>query len=218
MANLISTSVTDITTASDINNSNRSFQVFQHSHSSGNESTRIVRTGDGWYHWSYNMSGSTGGWPTCPTSFNYFCPIQRQNTGTDGQAYIDVHGTHRGMGGYTQLYRILFSGSSDGAHVDIECVVNGSNRFRFAFVDQNWNITEYGGFTSNTRQNYSFSYGASNGHQSKVPLLFKIYTLCGADEAWNVSVRSSSTSMFPPYRGPTQVAGNVTPSQSTYYV
>lgn len=217
MANLISTSVTDITTESDINNSNRSFQVFRHSHSSGNQTTDIVRSGSGWYHWSYSMNASTGGYPTCPTSFHYFCPIQRQNTSDNGQAYIDVHGTHRGMGGYLQLYRIMLSGNGAGAHIDIECVTNGSNRFRFAFVDQDWNITEYGGFSSNTRQNYSFGSAASNGHQNKVPLLFKIYTLCGADEEWNVSIRSNSTSLFPPYKGPTQVAGNVTPTQSTYY-
>jgi hypothetical protein len=202
-----------LTNAGNFTANNRPFQTFNHTHSNNTQTTTIVRAGNGLYHWQYSPSGDTSGWPTCPTSFRSFCPVQRN--GGEGRVWIDVHGTHRGMGGgnYEEHYRIFFAGGSDSAHLEAYTIYRANSRFRLWIIEWDGSTQEIDIGGTNSRYQYGWNIGRSNSTQ---PLIFKIYTNCGADMEWFVSCRSDSTSFFPPFKGPTQVAGNTNPSFSTY--
>lgn len=213
MATLQSTAQTgNLTVTDNINNSNRAFQTFSHSYNSGNSSINVVRAGTGYYHYNFQHT-DTSDWPACTNQFNFICPIQRN--GGSGIAEIDVHGDYQGIGGssYLEHYRIRFGGSSDSAWIVIFCIANTGSRFRYVRMNANGTLDEFGPFTANTV--YTYYYGIGEGYSTQ-PCFFKIYNNCGSTKLWNIFVRTSSTNIFLPYKGPFLTAVNTNPAQATY--
>lgn len=192
---------------------NRPFRTFQHTHSSSNpETTTIVQQGNGWYTWSYGMNASPGSYPACPISYRCFCPVQRN--GGSGRVWMDIYGSHRGLGNsYTEHHRVFFGGGSDSAHLEHYAVLNQRNTFRFAIVEWDGTVTEPSATADGGRYQYGWTIGQGNSTQ---PCIFRIGTTCGAGYSWRVDVRSDSTNFFPPFKGPTQLPGNTLPTYSDY--
>jgi hypothetical protein len=218
----------------DVNGSLRSaysFRNYVKSHSSTNSnsggyqtSTNITQIGDQMYEYSFYFGASTGGYPTCPYSYWVMCPVQKQDTGTLGWAEVTIRGTHRGMWGtgYDDYASIVVGSGSDGGGIWVKewkngDANNGSNRIRVGWMNYD------GVYNEGTNYNSGYNLGSWTGNnigQSyyKMPLLLKIYTNCGADKEYIVSVRTSNPDVLgPPYKGPLVVAPNTAPTSAMYW-
>lgn len=218
----------------DVNGSLRSaysFRNYVKSHSSTNSnsggyqtSTNITQIGDQMYEYSFYFSASTGGYPTCPYSYWVMCPVQKQDTGTLGWAEVTIRGTHRGMWGtgYDDYASIVVGSGSDGGGIWVKewkngDANNGSNRIRVGWMNYD------GVYNEGTNYNSGYNLGSWTGNnigQSyyKMPLLLKIYTNCGADKEYIVSVRTSNPDVLgPPFKGPLVVTPNTAPTSAMYW-
>ena len=192
---------------------------------SGGQTTQIVRagthpSGTGIYHWSYQFLAYTGGYPACPYSYFFMCPVQKVGNG-HAFSQVDIWGTHRGMGGstYDQYYRILFGSQSDGAHVKVYTGFKSGNRMKLAVLERA-NSSDTTGSVSitelpNAGGTYEYSWNIGCGTWG-VPLLFKTFSNCGADEYFDIRVRTVGTAHRPPTYGPLQMNPNSDPNYGTY--
>jgi len=218
----------------DVNGSLRSaysFRNYVKSHSSGNSnsggyqtSTNMTQIGDQMYEYSFYFAASTGGYPTCPYSYWVICPVQKQDTGTLGWAEVTIRGTHRGMWGtgYDDYASIVVGSGSDGGGIWVKEwkngeANNGSNRIRVGWMDYNGTYNE--GNNYNSGYNLASFTGNSIGNSYyKMPLFLKIYTNCGADKEYIVSVRTSNPDVLgPPFKGALALNPNVNPTSAMYW-
>ena len=218
----------------DVNGSLRSaysFRNYVKSHSSTNSnsggyqtSTNITQIGDQMYEYSFYFFASTGGYPTCPYSYWVMCPVQKQDTGTLGWAEVTIRGTHRGMWGtgYDDYASIVVGSGSDGGGIWVKewkngDANNGSNRIRVGWMNYD------GVYNEGTNYNSGYNLGSWTGNnigQSyyKMPLFLKIYTNCGADKEYIVSVRTSNPDVLgPPFKGALVLNPNVNPTSAMYW-
>lgn len=216
MANLQASSIPVLTQNGNISNSSRTFETISHTHSSSSPvTTQIVRTGSGWYQWGGYVDAYATGPGTPP--YKIFCPVQR-NGSTGGVAYLDIHVTHRGMGGYLQYWRVAIASRYYGYSVTIDKYAHGGNRLRYMQLAPSFTFTEQEPpSTEGNATNYDGGYNAGDtGFAYATPFMFKIYTLWGAGEEIQWTCRSDTTEMYPPYKGPYVFTGGATPVRSDY--
>jgi hypothetical protein len=232
--NFVGINRTDPTYRLDVNGTLRSahsFRSYSKSHSSTNSnsggyqtSTNITQIGDQMYEYSFYVSGGTGGYPTCPYSYWVVCPVQKQDTGALAWAEVTIRGTHRGMWGtgYDDYASIVVGSGSDGGGIWVKewkngDANNGSNRIRVGWMDFNGTYNE--GNNYNSGYNLASFTGNSIGNSYyKMPLFLKIYTNCGADKEYIVSVRTSNPDVLgPPFKGALVLNPNVNPTSAMYW-
>jgi hypothetical protein len=234
MANLQATTVTGkLTVTNNLAAGSYGVETFNYSHSSNGggflgssgQTTQIVRAGShpagtGMYHWSYQLFAYTGGYPECPNSYFYICPIQKVGN-SYGYSQVDIFGGHRGMAGdtYEQYYRILFSSWSDGCAAKVYTNYKVGTRLQLAKLDRSSSsdttgtltISDFPSTGGTTELDWMITYGTWG-----VPLLFKMNTSCGSDEYFDIRVRTIGLAHRPPTYGPVQMAANSTPNYGTY--
>ena len=209
-----------------------SFKSFIKSHSAVNSSawsgsptsTNIVQTSDYTYTYSYYFYSNTGGYPSCPNSYWFLCPVQKQNSSTYANAQIEIWGMHRGMWGtaYSEYAKILVGSSSDGGGFIIREWQNGaandsSNRIRVGWMDYNGTYQEVGPY--NSGQPLVAQTGNTIGNSYyKMPIFLRIYTNCGADKEYTIRVTTTDpTALGPPYTGALILNPNTTPTSTMYW-
>jgi hypothetical protein len=209
-----------------------SFKSFIKSHSAVNSSawsgsptsTNIVQTSDYTYTYSYYFYSNTGGYPSCPYSYWFLCPVQKQNSGTYANAQIEIWGMHRGMWGtgYSEYAKILVGSSSDGGGFIIREWQNGaandsSNRIRVGWMDYNGTYQEVGPY--NSGQPLVAQTGNTIGNSYyKMPIFLRIYTNCGADKEYTIRVTTTDpTALGPPYNGALILYPNTLPTSTMYW-
>lgn len=120
---------------------------------------------------------------------------------------------------YEQYYRILFTSWSDGCAAKIYTGYKSGNRLKLAKLERSSSSDTTGTLTEvecpttggTTELDWQIGYGTWG-----VPLLFKLYSLCGADEYFDFRIRTVGTAHRPPTYGPVQMAANSTPNYGTY--
>jgi hypothetical protein len=218
----------------DVNGSLRSaysFRNYVKSHSSTNSntggyqtSTNITQISDAMYEYGFYFGADTGGYPTCPYSYWVVCPVQKQDTSALAWAEVTIRGTHRGMWGtgYDDYASIVVGSGSDGGGIWVKewkngDANNGSNRVRVGWMDFNGTYVE--GNNYNSGYNLASFTGNSIGNSYyKMPLLLKIYTNCGADKQYYITVRTTNPDVLgPPFKGPLVVTPNTAPTSAMYW-
>lgn len=214
-------------------NTNRGFRNWTRSNSAVNTSAgsgsptsmNVTQVGDNMYEYGFYFFSNTGGYPSCPNSYWVVCPVQKQNTGTLAWAEVEIRGVHRGMwgaNGYEEYAKIVVGTGSDGGGIWVKEWLNGdannsSNRIRVGYMDYN------GTYTEGTNYNTGFNLGSYNANtigQSyyKMPLFLKIYTNCGADKEYYITVRTTNPdALGPPFNGPVWLNPNTNPTSSIYW-
>ena len=208
-----------------------SFRNYVKSHSSTNASTggyqtstNITQISDAMYEYGFYFGADTGGYPTCPYSYWVVCPVQKQNTGDLAWAEVTIRGVHRGMWGtgYDDYASIVVGSGSDGGGIWVKewkngDANNGSNRIRVGWMNYD------GVYNEGTNYNSGYNLGSWTGNnigQSyyKMPLLLKIYTNCGADKQYYITVRTTNPDVLgPPFKGPLVVTPNTAPTSAMYW-
>ena len=218
----------------DVNGSLRSaysFRNYVKTHSSTNSnsagyqtSTNMTQIGDQMYEYSFYFSAGTGGYPTCPNSYYVLCPVQKQDTGSLAWAEVTIRGVHRGMWGtgYDDYASIVVGTGSDGGGIWVKewkngDANNGSNRIRVGWMNYD------GVYNEGTNYNSGYNLGSWTGNNIgngyyKMPLFLKIYTNCGADKEYIVSVRTTNPDVLgPPYKGALVLSPNTAPTSTMYW-
>ena len=127
-----------------------------------------------------------------------------------------------GANGYQEYATIVVGTGSDGGGIWVKEWLNGdannsSNRIRVGWMNYDGVYNE--GTNYNTGWNMASINGNSIGQSYyKMPLFLKIYTNCGADKEYHVTVRTTDPGVLgPPFNGPMWLAPNVAPTSSIYW-
>ena len=203
-----------------------SFRAYTLNHSTTNgsagsgspTSTKIVRTGDNRYEYSFYFYNTTGGYPTCPNSYHILCPVQKTPVAGLAFAEIKIFGVHRGMWGtgYTEYARYQVGSGDDGGGIISEISYTPGN-IRLGLMDYTGTFAEQAVLGSGVNAGQYTGNTISNAYY-KMPIFFKIYTNCGADKEYMFQVTTTDPgNLGPPFKGPMWLTPNTVPTSAIYW-